>query len=266
MSGDGEETGSSKAIDVRTYRLDPAAFEPTAKGRIRRRFAWVIPLFLGLLTLELGLLARAQPGTSDTLPVVVPIVVVAIGYGWFRAVRTQMKEGRAAWDSYQLTVGPNVLRRFIVNLPPAEMVRTEVTRIVESDAEGLNVATADRHRFVFVPRQLVGFHEVRAHLSGWKAIEPAKPGRQAALGFLWSAVLLGCWIGTGVIPDIRLAMLSGAVLLAAVGFVIREILAQRVVANERKAAVVGGLFLFMLAPVARLVLHFVYGVDPRWSP
>jgi hypothetical protein len=261
----GEEAGNA-ALEIKTYSLDPAAFERVVKGRMRRRLAWLLPFFLCLLALMLGLLVRAQPDVVETLPYSAPVVLALVTFGWLRAVRKQMKEGRAAWDSYRLTVGPNVLRRVIVNLPPVEIVRTEVTRIVESPVEGFSVTTADRHRFVFVPRQLVGFAEVRAHLSGWKAVEPAKRGRQAALGMLWSAVLLGCWLGTGIIPDIRLAMLSGAVLLVAVGFLIREILKQKIVANERKAALVAGMFMFMLAPFARLLLHLVYHVDPRWPP
>lgn len=259
----GEEAGEA-ALETKTYRLDLAAFERVAKGRMRRRFVWLVPFFLCLLALMLGLLVRAQPDIVETLPYSAPVVFAAVAFGWFRSVRKQMKEGRAAWDSYRLTVGPNVLRRIIVNLPPAEIVRTEVTRIIESPTDGLSVTTADRHRFVFVPRQLVGFAEVRAQLSEWKAIEPAKRGRRAALGALWSAVLLGCWFGTGLIPDIRLAMLAGAVLLVVVGFLIREILAQKIIAKERKAALVAGMCMVMLAPFARLMLHLVYHVGPRW--
>ena len=262
----GEEAGEA-LLEIKMYRLDLAAFERVAKGRMRRRFAWLLPFFLCLLALMLALLVRAQPDIVQTLPYSAPVVVAAVAFGWFRSVRNQMKEGRAAWDSYRLTVSPNVLRRVIVNLPPAEIVRTEVTRIVESAADGLSVTTADRHRFVFVPRQLVGFAEVRAHLSGWKAIEPAKRGRQAALGTLWSAVLLGCWLGTGIIPDIRLAMLSGGVLLVTVGFLIREIPRAKDRRQRAEGRSGGRHVRRSCSRRSRASCsHLVYHVNPRWPP
>ena len=256
---DPAEAGS----EIRTYRLDPSSFVETTKRRLRKRLTWLAPFLVAIVAVQFALFSRAGL-ESDTLPVGIAVVFLVLGISLFRGARRELRDGRAGWESYRLTMGPNVLRRFIVNLPAVEIVRPEVVRIVEVEGEGITVSTSDRHRFVFVPSQLVGFEEARARLAGWKAFEPAKPGRGAALGVGWSVLLMGAWFGTGMIPDIRLAMLAALVLFAAAGISIREILALKVTENKHKATLLGGLALLLVAPFARLFLHFVYHADPVW--
>jgi len=252
------------APEIRSYRLDPAAFEPTTKRRIYRRYAVAVPILAVFLVAQFAFMARLHVATSDTLRIAIPVIVALLGFSLFRAAGLQLKNGKSSWDSYQLTVGPNVLRRFIANLPPVEILRTEVTQIVESRAEGITVMTADRHRFLFVPKELVGFEEVRAGLSTWRGFDAPKVVRTQAIGAGWSILLIGSWIATGVVPDMRLAMLAGVVLLATAAFTMREISKLGVADSRQKAATVGGLALLMLAPFARLVLHFVFKTDVQW--
>jgi hypothetical protein len=243
--------------EIRTYRLAPEAFEPTVKPRIKRRLAIAAPVMLLAACVGAFLGTSREPDAPNTLPIVIPLFAGIFFFAGYRGWRTQLKREKEGWDSFHLTLSPNVIRRVMANLPPAEILRTEVTQIFQAAGVGLTVKTADRHRFLFVPEQVVGFDEVSRTLATWRAFEPPKPLQNVGAGIAMTAVLLGSWIGCGVIPDIRLAMVSGAILLVTVGFVIREISRLQIADNKTKARMLASMVIFVLAPFARLVLHFV---------
>ncbi|HEY0469653.1 MAG TPA: hypothetical protein VGC79_35930 [Polyangiaceae bacterium] len=256
---------NTSADDIRTYRLDPGVFESLTKRRFFKRVPWIVLAVAAGLTLQFGLMARAtEEGSMDMLPIILPVVAAIVGFSLFRSVRAQLARGRPAWESYRLTISENVLRRVIVDQPAVEVLRSEVTAIV-SAPDGLRVTTQDRHRFIFVPAQLIGFSELCQRLSGWQALEAPKLARNRALTAAWTALLLGSWLGTGLIPDLRWAMVAGVVLLAVASFSIRETLKLQVVDNKYKATAIRGLCFLMLAPFARLLLHFAFHVDLPWS-
>jgi hypothetical protein len=249
--------------DIRSYRLDPDEMASATKRRLWRRMAWMLTLILVMVTVESLWLGDPQALLS-TLPVVLPLMVLALAFSVFRSFRAQIKSGKAAWDSYDLTLSENVMRRQIVNLPPIEILRPEVTRIVEAKGEGLTVATGDRHRFIFIPEQVIGYDEVRARLAGWRHFEPPRRARNRLIVIGWSTVLVGSWVGTGVLRDIRLAMVSGAVLVAAAVVVIRETLDSKVADNKTKARAIGAAGFLLLAPIARLILYLGFHMNTGW--
>jgi hypothetical protein len=155
------------------------------------------------------------------------------------------------------------MRRSLPNLPAIEIVRPEVTRIVDSPGDGLTVTTADAQRFIFIPEQLIGFSSVREQLAGWRAFEPPRLLRYQAARMGWTLLLLSLWIGSGVIPQIQLALLAGVALLAMCGYTIRETLRSKVVQRPYKARVVSVMGFLMLAPFARALLYF-FGTQLRW--
>ena len=251
-------------FNIQSYRLDRTLFEATAKRRIYRRFAWSIPLLVLILTLEFAFISKGAQGQVNVLPFAIPLAIFMVGLGMFRGFRAQLKSGKTVWDSYELTISDNILRRVTANLPPAEMFRTEVTRIIDAKGEGLTVATADRHRFIFVPEQVVGYGEVRERLASWRAFEPPRLARNRAVAVSWTIVLLGSWLASGMIPDIRLAMVAGVVLLAVGAVTMRETIKLTVMENKTKAAIFWGLCFMMLTPFARLLLFLAFHVNPRW--
>ena len=250
--------------DIRTYRLDPGAFLPLAKRRLYKRLPWlVLAIGVGVLV-QYAVLSRSQgEGTMNTLPLLVAIVVLAAGFGVFRA-HSKLKQGLPIWESYRLTISENVLRRVVSNQAAVEVLRSEVTAITNIP-EGLRVLTPDRHRVIFVPAQLIDFTELRERLSSWRALEAPKLARARALSVAWSTLLLGSWLATGLLADLTWAMLAGAVLLLVGALGIREMLKVQGYDNKVKASTIRGLAFLMLAPFARLALHFLFHVELPWS-
>jgi len=108
-------------------------------------------------------------------------------------LRTTTRAVRQAM-TYQLTVGPNVLRMAGQGLVTTEVLRPNATRIVES-ARGLRVF--EGRSYVVVPRTLGGYGEIRAHVGAWRGIERSR------LGHLWTAVValqLTLWLLPTLLP------------------------------------------------------------------
>jgi hypothetical protein len=246
--------------EVRSYRLDPTAFEPMVKRRIRRRLAWALPWFVVVVTPMLVLLAHVQDGVLETLPFTVPVILVSLGFGAVRALKWQRKNGKQSWDSYQLSLSENAMRRFIGQLPAVEIVRPEVTRIIDAPGDGLTVTTADRQRFIFIPEQLIGYPSVRAELSSWRSFERQRLLRVRAAQMGWTLLVLSLWLASGVASELWVAMAAGVALWVAGAISIRETLKLGFVDNQYKARVVGVLCFFMLAPLGRLTLQLVFGM------
>jgi hypothetical protein len=155
-------------------------------------------------------------------------LLVLLGGMVLLSVRSARRMVRQAM-TYQLTVGPNVLRMAGQGLVTTEALRPRVTRIVET-SRGLRVY--DGSAFVVVPRSLVGYGEVRARLAEWAPIVRSR------LGHLWTAIIvvqLALWMAQSVLA---LRAATGMTMLAAVivgAVALVSIAARTPLARSRKA-------------------------------
>jgi hypothetical protein len=145
------------------------------------------------------------------------------------------------------------LRRVVSSLPALEIARSEVTRIVDSPGEGLTVMTAARQRFVFIPEQLQEYPLVREQLAGWRPFETPRLRRTQAVQMAWTLLLLGLWLATGLVQDVRLALLAGVGLWIVGGISIREALRLGILDRSYRRRVLGLLGFLLLSPLARLL-------------
>lgn len=139
------------------------------------------------------------------------------------------KRAVARMMTYQLTLGPNLIRIVCQGLLPTEVLRTEVTRIVES-SRYLRVSFAGK--FIAVPRDLGGFDEVRARLAEWRPIERAR------FGFVPLAILastLGLWLFS-LVASLSPPSLTVVLALFAVGpIALSRLVARSMMTNRQKA-------------------------------
>ena len=195
---------------------DVAVYHVSAAGRrsATARWRWVF----GAMTAALAAFAFGLPALSaDSVPAsswVIAVVVVAV-FALF-AARGVARVG-ARLLSYQLTLGPNVARIVCEGLEPAEIVRHEVTRVVEN-ARGLRISFAGR--VAGVPRELGGYDEVRRRLAAWRAIEPSRLGHLTlAILAAQTAIAIGSLVATLSPAALTASMalfVAGPVALAAI--------------------------------------------------
>ncbi len=112
---------------------------------------------------------------------------------------------------------------------------------------------------------MLEFSDLRERLSTWRAFEAPKLAKNRLVSAGWTLALLGlvarrrAAAATCVGPT-----LAGVVLLVLVSYSIREALKVQVIDNQSKATAIGSLVFLMLAPFARLALHFVFHVSLSW--
>jgi hypothetical protein len=148
----------------RRFRLDKAAYGPFMRSILLRRSLMLVVS----AAVSLAIFGFRQPTSS----LVIELLTIPLIFGVLVAVAARRMR-RGDLDSYQLLLGPRVVRRIGASLGPAEVLRPEVTRIVET-RDGLWLMGAPRGRALFVARAIERYADVRGEFEMWQPIEPAK--------------------------------------------------------------------------------------------
>jgi hypothetical protein len=150
---------------VRRFRLDPARYRTWVTRRILR-FAGIF-----ILAFAAFLLPFAATLFADSLLTVIPLFAIACGYGLLTTILRARNLASSNLVTYEVLLGPRVLRRTIAATLPAEILRPEVSAIFET-GEGLWVSCLNPRRALFLTRALDGYDDVRSELATWRSIEP----------------------------------------------------------------------------------------------
>jgi hypothetical protein len=143
----------------RRFHLDPVSYPKLMSRWVLRAvgvYAAIGLPFLGVFCV----MATLSPLS------IVPGVLIVLAFVWGRAAKRPTEAIRA----YELLVAPRILRRTTATAGPAEILRPEVTRIVET-RDGLWLSSDAPPRALFVWRAVDGYADVRAELAAWRPIE-----------------------------------------------------------------------------------------------
>jgi hypothetical protein len=244
----------SEGLDIRTHRVDLPAVSAGARARERRKLAWMAG---GSALLGLMMSAFSFGGASPSERLAMGAFLAAMLFlGAWRGTRVARARMRDFWASYELTMGPNTLRRTVVNLPPLEIVRPDVTGL-ERSPRGVTVKTRDRHAPLFIPVELIGYDDVVERLATWRSIEPARTTRALAPVIGWTVLYTAAFLAATRLPDLRPALAAGLVLVVMSAIALRNTLRTPLLDSRTRSATIGGLVMMMLAPLARLILHLL---------
>lgn len=249
---------------MQRYRLSSGAFEAWKASRIRRSLliggsaaATGIALHAGV-----SLFVSHDEPAQLAIPVLGTVVIAAVIFAVVlgRAVRRWKEE----WDAYEIFLSEASVRRVALGVEPVEIPWIEVTRIAENADGTLLISTENVLRFVAVPPQLESFAEVRERLHAFRSIEPH--AARSTLGWLIGILQLGLWIATGLLPDIRHAVVAGVLLVALTIGLLRATWKNPNVTRQAKRAIVRVMIFVMLAPFARVALHLMQAALVPTSP
>jgi hypothetical protein len=137
--------------------LDPKLFRQAMVRGTVRRCAWLLGTLVVITPIFFAAASIGTPGMTRYVPAALPLTALALGFGAALNWRRQVDAARIRWDSFELVVSENVLRRTITGAPPVEILRPDVVAILERPGDGLVVVTADRRRSIVLPEQLMGF-------------------------------------------------------------------------------------------------------------
>ena len=234
---------------MEVYRLKQEALA-TARASILRRMGWALLYLETLGVLAFLFLMRPEPSPALMGGVVLLLAGLCAFSCWMTLSRT-----RAAWGSYVLELTEDAVLRRHREVPDLRLRREEVTRIVELPGQGMSLLTAQPTRYVNVPETVERYAEVRERLSRWRPIEQVKPHPMLQqVGFVLGGLLfIALWLSVGLVPDVRLAMIPGAlVLVIAIAGIVKA--ARAGLPRSMRASIIGGLVLMGLAGPARLAL------------
>lgn len=148
---------------MRRVRLSPAPTRALVRRAILVRHG-IVGIFYAV-----AILALAAVGL-DTMLVVVVMVVIWLGSGALIFQRSGAAIAKQI-AMFEVIASPRVVRRIMVGMRPAEVLRPEVTRIVETQRGLWLVCTAPK-RTVALVKALDGYDALRAEMATWGTIEP----------------------------------------------------------------------------------------------
>jgi hypothetical protein len=159
---------------VRRFGLDPAAYRVLLQSRVRRRGPIIVAIVAVIIAIN-GLSGLPALLTSGVLVVG---CVLGLGIAWFGVSRV----GAAQLSTFEVLASDRVVRRILKGTLPAEVLRPEVSRIVETKW-GLWVMCSSPRRSLALVRAIAGYPELRQHLAGWRPIEELRGWRATRLSY-----------------------------------------------------------------------------------
>lgn len=220
---------------IAVFPIRPAQAQAYTRGLYLR----IVALQLAAVGLFVGWTLATTPAAHQ-LSFWWPALVTSAVAGLFLARSAAVAGRRAA--TYQLTMGPNVLRIVQQGATPTEVFRHDVRRILELP-RGLRIVYGNG-RLTGVPRVVDGYAEARARLEAWRPIE-----RSRGLGG-WLAIavmLVGIPVGGMALDRVTLTIADVA-WAASLVFLISRVSRTSASKKQRAGAYVafGALFLWAL--------------------
>jgi len=151
---------------VRRVRLDPVRYRAFVRARLVRSY-----VLLGVAVVAVVYVMR-DAFSGGTFAVWLGIVAAGIALGVVRVRRLNAR----AFETYELLVGPRAIRRVVAGVPPAEVLRPEVTGAFET-RWGVWLTCTTPRCALYVARAVDGYDELRAALAAWAPIEVLGGGR-----------------------------------------------------------------------------------------
>ena len=192
------------------YRIDMSRF-----GEVRKQvMVKTIPLMLlaGATGIGISLFGNKDGGsTTAVLPFVIPMSILALGYGLYLGIRRQ-KELMA---SYRLTISGNIITREQGNTPTISIYFSEVKQILKGKNGGMVVAGKNPADVIIIPAQIERATELETELSSIMAVATAPPLKLLQkYPRLLTIIVLGLMVCVFTATNKRVVAVSGIMFVA----------------------------------------------------
>jgi hypothetical protein len=147
---------------VRRFRIDPARARVLVRSTLVRRQV----VALVVMVMLLGIYRVLGLATELSIVIVGIVWVMGVGLAWMRLAGITRRQV----ETFECLVSERVIRRIVVGALPAEILRPEITRVVEAKW-GMWVICAQPRRALGLSRAIAGYDELRATLASWKPVE-----------------------------------------------------------------------------------------------
>ena len=147
---------------IRRFRLDRVA----TLALVNRSVLWRAVIIFVVLVLMLVVYAAIGAPVALGAPIFLVVWIVGIGLGWL--LRRTLVSRQVA--TYEVLASSRVVRRILARTLPTEILRPEVSRIVET-RWGLWLLSTSPRRSLGLVRSIEGYADLRSQIEQWKPIE-----------------------------------------------------------------------------------------------
>ena len=152
------------------YKIDMNRF-----GEVRKQvMVKTIPLMLlaGATGIGISMFGNKDGGnTAAVLPFVIPMSILALGYGLYLGIRRQ----KELMTSYRLTISGNMITRVQGNTPTISIYFSEVKQILKGKNGGMVVAGKHPGDVIIIPAQIEHATELETELNSIMPVVAAPP-------------------------------------------------------------------------------------------
>jgi hypothetical protein len=159
---------------VHRYGLDPAAYRLLLRSRVRRRS----PIIVVVVAVAIAVNGLSGLPALVTSGVVLVGCVLGLAIAWFGAGRV----GSRQLATFEVLASERVVRRILTGTLPAEVLRPEVSRIVETKL-GLWVICERPRRSLFLVRAIDRYEDLRRALASWRTVEAGSAWTSTRLSY-----------------------------------------------------------------------------------
>lgn len=160
--------------EMRRFRLEPNAYRTVVRRLLFRQYGIIVLTTLAMLAIF----------GAGGLPVAFPALIATLGWGLMFGI-TWLRLGAAIEKHvamYEVIVSPRVVRRVMLVLSTSEMLRPEVTRIVET-SRGLWLVSRSPRRTMTLSNAIDGYADLRNQVAAWGSVESLRGWQAAAFSF-----------------------------------------------------------------------------------
>lgn len=238
---------------MENFKLSPHGFKEIRKLQLTRTLPiMVVSVIAGLY------ITFSQPSFDDdsTILVAIPVSVVIVLVTIIFSFRRTLNRQKVLWDSYELSIGEDLLIRRQHNVPTIEIGKNEITEIAALKNGDIRVKTDQRHRMVLVSKHIENRDEVLEKLGRLSEIKPLTSNQRQWIPFVVVAeIVLMIALFTSTTPWIVFS--TGTVLTVGLIWAFIEIRRNENIDRKTKR-VAYFIFLVMFSIISKM-LH-IYGL------
>lgn len=144
---------------MQIFKIRQNGFKEIQKQSLQRS----IPLMIIAITAGISMsIFNAKPDMEklNVLPIIIPIIVIAGGFGLYRGLNRQ----KSIFESYTLTITDNLITREQFNTPIISLYLNEITEIVKNKNSSFSVKGKNANDII-IPPQIESYEQLEQMLN-----------------------------------------------------------------------------------------------------
>ncbi len=236
---------------MKTFKLDPLGFKKARQKSLLRTIPiMLLATFAGIYISSIDQTNQtSSTSTVNVLPFVIPIIILAAGFGLFLGLKRQKKQ----WDSYELTIDGDNIIRIQQNVPTVSIKKENLKEIIETPIGDILIKTGLRANFINIPSSVHGREELLKILADFGQILSQPAGNINKLNIIMPIGVIVLMIVFYSSKEIMILIPTGIILFAGLLWSFIEIRKSKHIDKNTKRASYF-VFLVLLPIIAKLLI------------